>query len=726
MSSFNLNNKQQEAVEADLGPVLVVAGAGSGKTRVLTSRFEYLINHFGFNYNEILAITFTNKAANEMKDRLNKSLGIKFFNWVGTFHSICVRILREDFGELKEYHNHESMNSNFNIIDDDDQLSIFKEAYRNHGIDPKDIPFKQMFSLIEKYKRNKLTIEDVKDQHNYEFLNIKNLRDALSKAFVIKYYETLCHNNNLLDFNDLLILTNKLLENDSIRAKWQSRFKYILVDEFQDTNQEQYTLIKHLSSNNNIFVVGDPDQMIYTWRGAEHSIINNFPKQFKDCQVIILDINYRSTQEILDVSNELITNNKNRIDKSLTSFQGYSHTKPVYYDAPSQDNESNWVCKQIKDLMSKGVKAEDIAILYRSNYLSRNIETELINNDIKYKMYGGIKFYQRKEIKDIIAYLKAIYFADELSIKRIINTPRRGISPNSIDTINKYALANQIQFANALFQVEDIEGLTTNCKKGVSDFVELIASIDTAQSLTNVFDEVLSKSKYIEYLYENEEQYKEENIEELRSSIIKYEIDNPGCSFYDYLQDISLMMDNDDKFSDAVSLMTIHVSKGLEFDYVFIIGMNEEIFPSRQATHTQDGLQEERRIAYVAMTRAKKQLYFSSHGGTNFMYNTMNRPSRFIQEVPSSLYDRAKQLARAVNKTNDDWFDSSSTPKINRAQKYTTEQIEYRVGDQVVHTTFGIGMVLAINDKELTIYFSKIKSKKVIRADHTSIKRMMN
>ncbi len=726
MSSINLNAKQKEAVEADLGPILVVAGAGSGKTRVLTSRFEYLINHFNFNYNEILAITFTNKAANEMKERLNKTLGIKYFNWVGTFHSICVKILREDFHHLKEYQNHEAMNSNFNIIDDDDQLSIFKEAYKNHGIESKDIPFKQMFSLLEKYKRHKLTIDDVKDQKNWEYLNIKNLRDALSKSFVLKYYETLCHNNNLLDFNDLLVLTNKLLEDDNIRAKWQSRFKYILVDEFQDTNQEQYTLIKNLSANNNIFVVGDPDQMIYTWRGAEHSIINNFPKQFKDCKVIILDLNYRSTQEILDLSNDLITNNKNRIEKSLTSFQGYSQVKPIYYDAPNQDNESNWVCKQIKDLITKGTKPEDIAILYRSNYLSRNIETELINHDIKYKMYGGLKFYQRKEIKDILAYLKAIYFADELSIKRIINTPRRGVSPNSIETITKFSLVHEIPFANALFQIDDIEGLTTTCKKGVHDFVQLIASVDTAQSLTNVFDEVLSKSKYIEFLYENEEQYKEENINELRSSIIKYEIDNPGCSFYDYLQDISLMIDNDEKFNDAISLMTVHVSKGLEFDHVFVIGMNEDIFPSKQSTHTQEGLQEERRIAYVAMTRAKKQLYFSSHGGTNFMYNTINRPSRFIQEVPSTLYDKAKQLARAVNKTDDEWFDSSKTTKINRTQKYSSQQIAYKVGDQVVHTTFGVGMVLAVNGKELTIYFSKMNSKKIIQSDHTSIKRMIN
>lgn len=721
MQDYNqLNNKQKEAVTIGEGPVLVVAGAGSGKTKVLTSRFQYLVENWNLDPDQILAITFTNKAANEMKERLKKAINNNF-KWVGTFHSICLKILREDIDKINR-------KKDFNIIDDDDQMSIFKEAYKIYGIESKDTPFKQIYNLLDKYKRHSLTFEDLKNEKSWDFLNIKNLRDCLNKINVIKYYEKFCLENNLLDFNDLLILSNKVMQVEDVRKKWSNKFKYILVDEFQDTNMEQYELIKSLlNKENNLFVVGDPDQMIYTWRGAEHAIINNFNKDFNQCKTIILDINYRSCQEILDASNNLISFNKNRIEKSLVSHFGYSNIKPFYYEADNQDDESRWVASKIKELLDSSINPNQIAILYRSNYLSRNIEHALIQAGIKYKMFGGLKFYQRKEIKDIISYLKALYFADELSIKRIINTPRRGVSLQTTEAISKYAQNNNITFARALFASENIEGLTRVGQNGVKDFIEFILSINIKRKLVDVFDEIIEKTKYIDYLKANEEDYKIQNIEELRASILKYENEHPTCSFVDYLQDISLMTDNDDKYENAISLMTVHVSKGLEFDNVFIIGMNEDIFPSKQSIKTLDGIDEERRIAYVAMTRAKNNLYMCSHGGVNYMYNTFNKPSRFISEISSSLYTKIMPKIKSINKSfNDDWYDSTATPTININQVYSNQKIDYKIGDRIIHSSFGMGMIININNNELTIYFDSIKTKKTIMANHTSIKRILN
>ncbi|MGL4952057.1 MAG: ATP-dependent helicase, partial [Mycoplasma sp.] len=501
----------------------------------------------------------------------------------------------------------------------------------------------------------------------------------------------------------------------------------ILVDEFQDTNEEQYKLIKHLCSiKKSIFAVGDPDQTIYTWRGARPELITEFPKVFKGTNTYILDDNYRSTQETLNAANNLIKNNKKRIDKNLKSYRG-GGLKPIYFHADSQDGESRWVVNKILKLTEDNVDPNEICILYRANYLSRNIEQELITNNIKYQIYGGIKFYQRKEIKDLISYLKALFVGDELSIRRIINVPKRNIGPASIETISDYATLNKITFLEALYKFTDIDGLTKSAQNGILEFIKLLSSIDINRSLRNIFDELLEKIKYEEYLISIEEKNKMENVNELRSAITKYELDNPESSNLDYLQEMSLYTDSNAKEFKGINLMTIHTAKGLEFNYVFMIGMNEGIFPSRLSIETNDNLEEERRIAYVGITRAKNQLFLSSYSGTNFITKTSNVKSRFIDEIITSNNIIHETISfRKINDTSNHWFDSSK-PKINIQENYNTENApKFRIGDWISHTKFGNGQVLAVNEMELSVMFKSPYNRKTVLSNHKAIKRASN
>lgn len=715
-----LNPKQLAAVSCSWGPKLVIAGAGSGKTRVLTMRYAYLIDPLGLSSPEILAITFTNKAANEMKSRLKNMLGQLDYTWVGTFHSVCLKILRQDIHYLNR-------KNDFQIIDDEDQLTIFKEAYKMHHIEVKAIPYQQIFHLLGRFKSNGQSIAFLKDQSNWDFLHIKNSHDCALKINVIQHYATFCKLNNLVDFDDLLILANQLLTISEVRQKWQLKFKYILVDEFQDTNDQQYQLIQALAEQHqNLFVVGDPDQMIYSWRGASAMIINNFRYEFKQTELFILDINYRSVQEILDAANNLIAYNTHRIKKDLSSHTGHG-AKPIYFKAESQDAESRWVVSKIIKQLSEGVLPEDIVILYRANYLSRNIEQALIANGLKYKIYGGIKFYQRREIKDLLAYLKAIYTSDELSLKRIINVPKRGIGLTTIDYLSQYAQRQQISFAQALNNVSDIEDISRSTANSITNFMQLLNDINPNQSLTNVYQEILDKTQYLEYLKEIEEFDKIINVEELKNSITQYEIENPKNTFSDYLQEVSLYTTLDENAKNAVSLMTIHVSKGLEFSYVFIIGLNEDIFPSKQSLGNAESVEEERRVAYVAITRAKQHLFLSSYGGINFMYNSPNLPSRFIEEISSRFYEKEVSSFVKVNPTKDEWF-NSQTPQIKVAEQYTQNptNLVYKMGDKIVHTVFGAGVILAVNNMELTVLFKPPYNKKIILSNHIAIKRLLN
>ncbi|MGL4948527.1 MAG: ATP-dependent helicase [Mycoplasma sp.] len=714
-----LNHNQKAAVTSDLNPALVIAGAGSGKTKVLTMRYAYLMQEYNLKPEEILAITFTNKAANEMKTRLVKILGNQNFKWIGTFHSICLKILRADIQHLNRA-------NDFSVIDDEDQIRIFREAYKMNMLMVKDLPYQQIFFLLDKYKTEKLTIADIKSETNWKWLHIKNNADAINKSLIIDYYEKFCLKSNLLDFNDLLIMTNKLFEVPQVKEKWAKEFKSILVDEFQDTNDEQYKFIKSLSSlYNSIFVVGDPDQTIYTWRGARPEIITNFANEFKGTKTYILDQNYRSTQKILDTANSLIKNNTNRIEKDLKAAKG-DGLAPIYFRADSQDGESRWIANKILTLLESKVNPNDICILYRANYLSRNIEQELISNNIKYNIFGGVKFYQRKEIKDIISYLKTLYVGDELSIKRVINTPRRGVGDAAIDALTDFAISKNTTFLDALYRMDEIDGLSRTARNGIVDFIQILSTIDINQSLANIFDLVIEKTKYIEYLKDNEEYNKIENINELRSAIQKFELENPESSNLDYLQEISLYTDANTKHEDGINLMTVHTAKGLEYDNVFLIGLNEGTFPSKQSSDSTEGLEEERRIAYVGVTRAQRQLYLSSYGGVNFITKTENVKSRFVDEFSSKNIINESLSYKKISNTQDSWYDSSAK-KINISENYNTNNdVAFKIGDQLVHTVFGSGYVLSVKGTELSVLFKPPYNKKTVISNHKSVKRLLN
>lgn len=714
----SLNKKQKEAVTCDCGPVLVVAGAGTGKTKVLTMRFWFLVEQLKFNQNEILAITFTNKAAKEMKNRLHNLLSNKDFRWVGTFHSICLRILREDIQYINR-------SQDFSIIDEEDQISILKEGYKIHNLDTKTFPYKNALSHIEKFKRKDFNFEDLRSEKNWKLFSIKTLKDALNNEKIIKYYLNECIKSNLLDFNDLLKKTLDVLKCEIPREKWSNKFKYILVDEFQDTSDIQYELIKILSLNHNyVFAVGDPDQMIYTWRGANEKIINNFSFEYINSNTIILDINYRSSQEILNTSNNLIRNNVLRIKKDLISNKGPG-SKTIYFNANSQDDESRWVANKINKLIEEGKKLKEIVILYRANYLSRNIEQELILNSIPYKIFGGFKFYQRKEIKDVLAYARAYFLHDDLSIKRIINLPRRGISQNTIDIINSFANKNNITFYESLFILDEIE-ISSQSKKSINDFIKFFTSIKITGKISEDFENILEWSRYLEYLKLNEENDRITNIEELKLSIINYENENPSNTFNDYLQEVILyssMDESDDQ--DFINLMTIHISKGLEFDNVFIIGLNEEVFPSKRSMESNEGLEEERRIAYVGITRARNELFLSSYLGFNPILKSTNKQSRFIEEIGKINLVTEFDNFRKISDKDLTWYDSKENKKVDIDNIYNKDVTIFKIGDRIIHNIFGNGIIMSVNGATIEVVFKPPFNKKILLSNHKAIKRII-
>ncbi len=712
-----LDEKQKEAVTTDLGPRLIVAGAGSGKTRVLTLRINYLIDHYQINPNKILAITFTNKAANEIKTRVQANNCSTKIEWIGTFHSICLKILRQDIVYLKR-------KNDFLIIDEEDKIDILKEYYKENDISVKELNYKSVLHFIEQVKDNHFNKQDVFNERNWKLLSVKNNLDCSRKYNIYTLYVQKCENDNLVDFNDLLILTNKLLKDfPQIYQKWANYFEYVLIDEFQDTNDKQYELVKcFVSKSQNIFAVGDPDQMIYTWRGANEEIINSFESTFPNSKVIILDTNYRSLQSILNVSNELIKNNKNKYQKTLNAArEGFF--KPVLFNAINQDMESKWVINKILKLQEKNVSLKDICILYRSNYLSRNIEQELMINNLSYVIYGAVKFYQRKEVKDILAYLKAAFLRDELSFKRIINVPKRNIGQSTIDNIQKFANINHFTFSQALNNIDEIDSISTSTKKSIRSFINLINEIALCNSLSKAILKVVDATNFIDFLKANDEEYRIRNIEELINSIIQYEQDYPKNDISDYLQEVALYSEKDNNNQESISLMTIHLSKGLEFKYIFLIGFNDGILPSNKSINEPKLLEEERRVAYVAITRAQDQLYLSTFGGINYMTSLPNIPSRFLNEINNSLIDIDKTKLINLSKTNDDWYDSKQ--KINYQDNYneTNDASQYKIGDRVIHTFFQEGIIIGIKNDMLEISFKPPFNKRTIIANHKALKR---
>lgn len=713
----NLNKNQREAVVADSQYIRVIAGAGSGKTRVLTTRIAHLIQDEHVYPNRILAITFTNKAANEMKERIKKQLGDPSSAvWISTIHSLCVRILREDIQSM-------GMPRNFTVMDQDDQKIILKEAYKEIGVDKSAISFASMLDYIGNNKAAEISIERA-------HLLAGAFSGEKSKAKVYEYYCRRQKELYALDFDDLLLVTVKMFKMfPDIRAKWASRFYYIHVDEFQDIDKVQYELIGFLGgSENSIYVVGDPDQTIYTWRGADVNIIMNFEKDYKPCKTVVLNENYRSTENILSGANSVISCNRNRIEKELYTNRK-DDTLITHYTSTAEDYEASWIANKISEGYKSGKKYKDYAILYRSNYLSRSIEKGLLDEHIPYIIYGGVKFYERAEIKDSLCYLRMISGSDDLALQRILNKPKRGLGNKTIETIFEKAKERNCTMYEA---IRDEEFLSGRAQITISNFVNMIERWKTIASTKPVFElleMVIDESGYRRMLEDDKETERLENLKELINDVQSFSVNYPESTLDEYLQLVSLYGDKSEVMDgDYVQLMTVHASKGLEFDTVFVCGMSDGIFPSeRSMSEGNRGVEEERRLAYVAFTRARNHLYLTESSGFSFILSKARVKSRFIDEIEDDYiehlgatfdYGKPKDFVIGTNQKS-----SMSESFVVAPSKEKAPAARWRKGDLVTHGKFGDGIVLKFENGLLEIAFPYPHGVKKIMATHPSLKK---
>lgn len=736
-----LNPQQQEAIMHKNGPLLILAGAGSGKTRVLTHRIAYLMEFYDVSPWNILAITFTNKAADEMRERVDDLVGFGAQNmWVTTFHSSCYRILKQWIDRL-------GYEKNFSVYDSDDQKTLIREVCKYLSIDTKVLKERTLISIISDAKDKLITPEEFANQAEGDIQ-----RERYSKVYT--EYQKRLKSNNALDFDDLIFKTVELLQTDKeVRNYYHKRFKYILVDEYQDTNHAQFTLVKLLADGlnengekeHNLCVVGDDDQSIYKFRGANIYNILNFEKEYPEAKVIKLEQNYRSTKNILNAANGVIKNNIGRKDKSL--WTDNSEGPPITFATFESDyDEAEGVANEIHKTVSKGqANYSDFAILYRTNVQFRVFEEKFLFRNIPHKIIGGQPFYSRKEIKDIIAYLRTIDNGqDDLSVRRIINVPKRGIGLASVDKIVNYAQDNNLSFYDALKNASYIPNLgrASSSINSFVSFIEVLKSkLSSADySLLDLFDEILESTAYEESL-DNSDLIKFndrlDNIAEFKSKVATYisnSTEPPTLS--GFLEEVSLVadIDNLDEDNDAVVLMTLHSSKGLEFPHVYICGMEEGLFPSYMAIHSEnpeEQIEEERRLCYVGITRAQKHLSLSAaykrmlRGETQF-----NSPSRFINEIPTELldiknfskyrdtYDPTSPKSHSKNKLNTNTFQKPYSMKPRSFGGGNLKSLSYHIGDRVKHPRFGLGTVTNINaagkDYEVTVDFSMSGVKKMM------------
>ena len=671
-----LNNEQKKAATFKDGPCLVIAGAGSGKTKVLTTRIANLIENGVKPYN-ILAITFTNKAAGEMRERVNNIINAHDA-FIGTFHSFGLKIIRENSALF-------NLTSAFTLIDTEDQTSIIKKIMKDINITDKMISPAFIKSKISFIKNNMLSDSEISN-----FLISENEKIAVK---IYYEYEKILKRNNTLDFDDLLKKPVELFNsNKEVLEKYQDKFKYILIDEYQDTNEVQYKLVKLLSKKYlNLFVVGDPSQSIYAFRGANYQNILNFEKDFKGCTVIKLPQNYRSTQTILDAANEVISHNKQRKDLDLFSDLGQG-VKIKYIRTFNDSMENKRVVDEIQKLYEEGYNRKDMAIFYRTNAQSRSIEDALVKANIPYKVFGSFYFYKRKEIKDLLAYLKLIANpSDDVSLERVINEPKRKIGDKTIENLREKARSLNISMFEAIDSGKELE-----FKNLILNLIEI--SKDT--SITGLIDKTLELSKMKE-TYENDKSLESdirlENLMEFRSVSETYEKETGNVNLSDFLMEVSLVSDAAEYSTDAdaVTLMTVHSAKGLEFKVVFIIGLEENIMPISKALYDDEELEEERRLMYVAITRAKEKLYLLN-AGRRMLYGNMqmNPPSRFISEISDNLLDKEE--------TKNEMH--SLKTKLLYSDDNTSGE-EFKNGDIVTHLTFGKGVVVSVDDKFITIAF---------------------
>lgn len=734
-----LNEMQQLAVDTTEGPLLILAGAGSGKTTVLVNRVEHIISSHLATPWQVLAITFTNKAAGELRERLVSAIGEEANDiWAYTFHSCCSRILRR-FGEKIGYTNH------FTIYDTDDSRRVMKQCQKQLGIEDKLINHKSILAEISRAKDSLISPEEYKQTAQNDFRKSK-----IAECYEL--YQAQLKKSDAMDFDDIIFNTVKLLkENEDVRNIYQTQFKYVMVDEYQDTNHAQYVLTSLLADKyKNICVVGDDDQSIYRFRGATIENILSFENHYKGAKVIRLEENYRSTQNILDGANAVISHNKNRKGKTLFTRSG-SGDKIVYKTVMSESKESQYIIDEIVKNVNNGMKYSDHAILYRMNAQSRNLEVMLTKSGISHRIIGGHRFFDRKEIKDIVSYLAVINNpSDNVRLQRIINVPKRAIGDTMFANVLEIGAGLGMSAFEVCERADEFQKTSHSASK-LMNFTKMIRDfqecIENGMGLNDLLQEVLDVTKYLDYLQEEPETYEDRvnNIKELSSMFIKYEEESEDANLSEFLEDVALISDIDsyNEDEDAVVLMTLHSAKGLEFPVVFIPGMEEGIFPGNQSMFSEEDLEEERRLAYVGITRAKKKLYLiSSQQRMLYGQTSRNMPSRFLREIPSSVIDDQSVVARrstgfttprtayanasrnelghsSHNKIGSYTQSSSSAHKFgqagNAAQK---NNIDFKVGDTVCHKSFGTGTVLTVTpmggDMLLEVAFDKAGTKKMM------------
>ena len=722
-----LNEKQREAASQIDGSILILAGAGSGKTRTITYRIAHMIENVGISPYSILAVTFTNKAAKEMRERVEELVGdIAKACTISTFHSFGMRLLRMYAKEV-EY------NSNFTIYDTDDQKRIVKAILKGQNISLNGVKLteRDIVSMISKIK------EEIKTLDEYSIMN-KQIVEVYDK-----YNRTLLE-SNAMDFSDILLNTYKLLQNSSILEKIQKKYKYIMIDEYQDTNNLQYKIIDLIArKSSNLCVVGDENQSIYGFRGANILNILNFENNYKNAKIIKLEENYRSTSTILDAANELIKNNKSSKDKKLWTQNGKGDLIKVLVCDNARDEVSK-IIDIIKENHQNGIPYKDMTILYRTNMQSRVFEEGLLRYNIPHKVFGGISFYSRAEIKDIIAYLSIIVNPqDELNLQRIVNVPKRKVGEKGIEKIIAFARENNLNLLDALSHIKDISGLTATGKEKLSEMYDIIKELKDlsySETASYIVETLLDKIKYIDYVKEtyDDADARIENIEEFKNSILELENVVGVLRLSEYLENVSLVSATDDleDEKDYIKLMTIHNSKGLEFPIVFLVGFENEIFPGARASFDEKEMEEERRLCYVALTRAEKKLYLS-HTAIRFVYgqDRLATPSIFLKEIPEKLLDVEVKKERLYFE-DDEFSDTRHSEKFKRFEKKKTEintkntiiipddvkkvldTLGFKIGDKVKHKKFGLGVIKKMDAKKIYVqYVDETREMAIILAD---------
>ena len=689
MNLDSLNDRQKEAVSITEGPLLVLAGAGSGKTKVLTTKVAYLVLEKNIDPSNILAITFTNKAAKEMKERILNMVGaIGYKIQISTFHSFGLSILQKHYEKL-------GLSKNFTILDSDDSNVVIKNIL-------KDMNYEENYRAIKSIiSNNKNALIDSNEFERF----VNNDYDEMILD-IYKRYENRLKRNNSVDFDDLLMLPIILFRKyPSVLKEYQEQYRYILIDEYQDTNEAQYLLAKMISAKyKNICVVGDDSQSIYSWRGSNYKNILNFEKDYPDCKTVYLEQNYRSTKTIIEASNELIKNNVHRKDKNLWT-DNEQGVKIEYHTALNEKDEAYYVIKEINKLVDEGVKLKDIAVLYRTNAQSQNFEKELVLSNIPYKVVGSVYFYNRKEIKDLMAYLKLIYNKDDdVSLSRIINVPKRKIGKTTLDNLREKANSLNVSLYDAIDAGKELE---------FKKLIEELRNQKDEMTLVSFIELVLDKTGLIKEL-ENEDtieaESRIENLKEFKTIAMQFEENYGIISLEDFLNEISLVADiTEYRDSDGITLMTIHSAKGLEFDHVFIVGLEESIFPHLNSFESQEQLEEERRLCYVAITRAKKRLWLVNAEARIIYGNKVKNPeSRFIKEIDNKLLNTEQSLEQ----------------KTSNILENVDTNIEYKIGEHIYFDMYGEGVIVAIKDKVLTVAFKHPYGVKMLMKGHKKIRKV--